>query len=148
MAAEYVKILLVGKKAGTEKTSGINSIDVAILIGEGNREWLEAMRAASKRPVKPVWKIDVIIPDPVNYSNCIIDACMAFAPHLFKECPELDNVAKQIGNASRIDFTEEDQIPKSWNKLREQARPIFEKMSIFEAGSISQIHTKYPKWTE
>ena len=151
MTAEYVKMLLVGKKAGSEQKSGINSIDVAILIGANSREYLEAMRPSYKNASKPIWEIDSMIPDPGNYSNSIIDACIAFAPHLFEECSELQNVASEIGNSRRIDFTEEEdanKIPKSWSKLREQAKPIFDKISIWEIEGMSsrQLRKKYPKW--
>ncbi len=77
----------------------------------------------------------------------IIDAFIAFAPELFKECSILQKVANEIGNSTSIDFTNSETIPKSWNHLREQARPIFEKIPIFEA-QISEIRgkDKYPVW--
>ena len=145
MTAEYVKMLLVGKKAGSEQKSGINSIDVAILIGANSREYLEAMRPSYKNASKPIWEIDSMIPDPRNYSNSIIDACIAFCPEKFKDCSYFDEVVKQVGNSERIEFVNEDKIPSSWSKLRNQALPIFEKMTVFEA-KISEMPHKYPKW--
>ena len=153
MTSEYDKILLVGKKSGPGQKCGINSIDVAILIGANGRDFFEAMRPAYKNMSKRIWRIDSIIPDPTNYSDSIIDACIAFAPHLFEECSELQNVAREIGSSRRIDFTEEEEfnkIPKSWSKLREQAKPIFDKISIWEIEGISSIplRKRYPKWEQ
>jgi pyruvate formate-lyase activating enzyme-like uncharacterized protein len=143
--AGYIGMYLFGDDRGND---GVNSIYLGILVGTSDRQWLEPVQIKqSKNVVKPVWDIGVIIPDPDNYQNSLIDACIAFAPHLFMNCTELENVKKEIGKSTRIDFTDKSQIPKSWNSLRRQALPIFEKLSIFDA-SIRKIVDIYPRLIE
>jgi hypothetical protein len=141
--AGYIRMYLFGDDRGFD---GINSVYLNILVGTSDREWLERMDIKpSKNTQKPVWDINVIIPDPDNYANSLIDACIAFAPHLFRDCPELKNVAREIGTNTRIDFTDKSQIPSSWISLRRQALPIFEKLSIFEAD-FRKLVEMYPRW--
>ena len=116
--AGYIKMYLFGDDRGMD---GVNSIYLGILVGTSDRQWFEPMQIESSRPiVKLCWNIDVIIPDPDYYSNSLIDACIAFAPHLFSDCPELRNVAGEIGKRTRIDFTDHSQIPNSWSSLRDR----------------------------
>ena len=143
--AGYVKFYLVGGKGGYCGVDGINPINMIIGVGASDREWLSPIIMNSKNQSKPIWKLNVIIPDPDNYGNSIIDACIAFCPEKFKDCSYFDEVVKQVGNSERIEFVNEDKIPSSWSKLRNQALPIFEKMTVFEA-KISEMPDKYPKW--
>ena len=60
--AGYIRMYLFGDDRGFD---GINSVYLNILVGTSDREWLERMDIKpSKNTQKPVWDINVIIPDP------------------------------------------------------------------------------------
>ena len=70
--AGYIGMYLFGDDRGND---GVNSIYLGILVGTSDRQWLEPIQIKqSKNVVKPVWDIEVIIPDPDNYQNSLIDA--------------------------------------------------------------------------
>jgi len=142
--AGYVKMYMVGSLGGVDGVDGIGNINLVIGVGASDREWL---RVLNQNPnSNPFWKLKTIIPDPQNYENSIIDAVIAFAPELFKECSELKLVAKQLGTSTRISF-DSGPVPESWEKLREQARPIFEKIAVFESPIVElRGKDKYPSW--
>jgi len=143
--AGYVKFYLLGGKGGYMGVDGINPIDLVIGVGTSDREWLKPVSIRTGKQSNPIWKLDSIIPDPDNYENSIIDAFIAFSPHSFKECSKFQEVVTQVGNSLQIDFNDKEKIPKSWGMLREEAKPIFEKMTVFEAN-LSELPSKYPKW--
>jgi len=145
--AGYVSTYFIENSDGVDGYDGIRKIDLVIAVGASDREWLSPLKFRTKAIEKPLWKIDTIIPNPKQYYNCIIDAVIAFAPQFFSKCPLVYEVAKEIGKNNRIDFNEKSQIPKSWDLLRAQATPIFEKLSIYEAR-LSSIRgqLRYPKW--
>jgi len=141
--AGFIKLYLIGGRGGFDGADGINPIDLIIGVGASDREWLEPIFAAKKSYLG----IEVIIPDPDNYQNSIIDACIAFAPDLFKKCELLHKVAVELGGSNRLDFTDKNTIPKSWEELRDQARPIFGNISVFESPIIEiSGKMKFPKW--
>ena len=85
-------------------SNGINLIEFQILVGDGDRQWLE-VRYFNKR-IRPMGRVRSIIakgPES-HYPDALIDACLAFFPEYFASCPSLTQVVDALGNASRIDF--------------------------------------------
>ena len=62
----------------------------------------------------------------------LLDACLAFSPIYFEECPSLTQVSEVLADASRIDFDLREELI-GWGELREEARPLFKKITIYEA---------------
>ena len=130
--AGYSKIFLIGELGGFEGVDGINSISLEILVGEGNRQWLEVVYF--DKNIKSIGHINKIIPEEPNNENMLLDACIAFFPDYFKDCSNIKNIKDKLSNFSILDFDlEKDQIPKEWFLLREEARSYFEKLNIFAA---------------
>ena len=77
-------------------------------------------------------RVNVIIPVGPDHPDALIDACLAFFPEYFESCLSLAQVAEGLANARRIDF-DLDGEPTGWAQLREEARPLFKKMIIYEA---------------
>lgn len=146
--AGYIKAYISGTRGGFDGADGISSFELVIGVGASDREWLKPLYYANRETLKTtIWKIEKIIPNPENYENSIIDAFIAFAPGLFEGCEILQKVASEIGSSKSIDFTNPKTIPKSWNRLREKARPIFEKIPVFEANMLElRGREKYPRW--
>lgn len=53
-------------------------------------------------------------------------------PEYFESCPSLTQVVNALGNVSRIDF-HFDGEPSGWAQLREEARPLFKYLIIYQA---------------
>ncbi len=73
------------------------------------------------------------IPNGPDHPDSLLDACIAFFPEHFRSCPALAKVREEIKDTERIDFSEDIDVPPSWSKLREEARPLFKKLHIFKA---------------
>ena len=124
--AGYYKIYSIGE----DGWDGIKPIYYQILVGAADRMWLEP-RYFDRR-FRPLGKVKVIIPQDPEHSDILLDACLAFSPIYFEECPSLTQVAEVLAKAKRIDFDFHGE-PIGWAELREEARPFFKKITIYEA---------------
>ena len=116
----------MGAGKNTDKT---NSVDLEILVGYGNRIWLEPKY--HNKTIRPIGKIRTVIPSSPDDQNALLDACIAFAPKYFAKCPTLDDISKKLANMRTLDFDFKENIPDDWHQLRKEAAPIFEKLPIF-----------------
>ena len=129
------KIYCIGSEGGFGGSDGLRTIDLLILVTEADRQALVAYhfdrRIRPNERIRPMGRIHVIIPRGPNHPDALIDACLAFYPKYFESCPSLEQVAEGLANARRIDFDRHSE-PRGWSQLREEARPLFEKMIIYE----------------
>ena len=129
------KIYCIGSEGGFMGSDGLRTIDLQILVTEGARQALVAYHLDKR--IRPMGRVEVIIPASPDHPDALIDAFLAFYPEYFESCPSLVQVAEGLANATRIDFNRDGE-PTSWAQLREEARPIFKKMIIYEA-SLNEI---------
>lgn len=123
----YSKILLIGN----ESKDGLEDIYVEILQGEGEKRWYEAKYDEEK--IKRLGNVSSVIPVDRDDPNSILDACIAFAPKLFENCPSLKSVKEEVKDTNMIDFSTGEHVPKSWNKLRNEAKKDLENIHIYQA---------------
>jgi len=131
MVSEYSRMFLVDNRAEEKgfmdsPTAEYNNNLFTILQGEGGRQWLQCINItlAPKPSRSRIWKI---VPSSPNDKNALLDACLAFAPEFFESCESLNEVKSNLPeNKDALDFDLE-KCPEGWEKLREEARPIFEK---------------------
>lgn len=131
----YSKIYCIGGEGGFMGSDGMNPIDFQILVGDGNRQWLEVKYFNSN--IRPMGRVRVIIPkgpDPI-YKDALLDACLAFFPEYFQKSLSLTKVVEAVGNAKRLDF-DADGEPDGWAELREEARLLFGQLIIYKAELI------------
>ncbi len=132
LVAGYSKIYCMGGLGGFKGADGINPMEIQIWVGEGNRPWFEVHYF--KKGISPIGKIRTVIPESPGHPDAILDACIAFFPEYFETCPALPAVKQKLRNQDNLDFDlERDRVPKKWSELREQARPLFERLPIFQA---------------
>jgi len=130
--AGYSKRYCVGGLGGFQGADGINPILLQILVGDSDRQWLEAHYF--DKSIKQLGKIKIIIPAKPNDENSLLDACLAFFPSHFVGCNSLNNIREKLNDVKRLDFhVGMNEIPKEWNNLREEAKGAFKKLNIFEA---------------
>ena len=125
------KIYCIGVEGGFMGSDGLRTIDLQILVTEGDKQALVAYHLDKR--IRPIGRVEVIIPASPDHPDALIDAFLAFFPKYFESCPSLAQVAEGLANARRIDF-HLDGEPTGWAQLREEARPIFKKMIIYEAS--------------
>lgn len=123
----YSKILLIGN----ESKDGLEDIYVEILQGEGEKRWYEAKYDEEK--IKRLGNISSVIPVDRDDPNSILDACIAFAPNLFENCPSLKSVEQEVQDINMLDFSTGEHVPESWNKLRNEAKKDLKNIHIYEA---------------
>ena len=130
----FSKIYLLGGLGDFQSADGINSIALQILVGDGHRRWLEPHYFDNA--LRPIWNINKIVPQGSDDPDQLLDACIAFAPSLFKDCPTLPIVEKQL-LSSGIEFLDFDfggkEIPDKWDQLREEARATYKELNLFGA---------------
>lgn len=136
--AGYSKIYVVGGEGGFMGADGVNPIELLILVGDADRQWLEPHYF--NVALKPAGDTRRIVPAGPNHPDMVLDACVAFAPSLFTACPTLAHVERELGDLTFLDFNAAcSSIPKSWNTLREEARPVFEALPIWEAQLVRHL---------
>jgi len=126
MPAEYSRMFLVDNLAEEKgfmdsPTAEYNRNLFIILQGEGDRQWLQCLYI--DRKFTPLSKISRIIPCGPNDKNALLDACLAFVPEFFESCESLNEVKSNLPDTDML----EEKRPEGWEKLREEARTIFEK---------------------
>ena len=127
MTSEYSRMFLVDNRAEEKgfmdsPTAEYNNNLFTILQGEGGRQWLQCINItlAPKPSRSRIWKI---VPSSPNDKNALLDACLAFAPEFFESCESLNEVKSNLPDTGML----EEKRPEGWEKLREEARTIFEK---------------------
>ncbi len=130
--AGYSRLYVVGGLGGFQGADGVNPIDLQILVGEGNRQWLEPHYFDPE--IKPMGKVRSIVPAGPDHPDALLDACLAFVPQHFASCRSLPEVMSSLKEAEALDFDlGQKNIPSSWNDLREEARPLFRRLNIWKA---------------
>jgi integrase len=103
MASIY-KIYCVGGQGRFMGADGVNPILFQVLVGTAEREWFEPHYF--KRSLKPLGQIRDIVPEKPNSPNALIDACIAFYPRHFENCPYCRHTATTRMIASGSPHTE------------------------------------------
>lgn len=130
--AGYSKIYVAGGQGGYMGADGVNPISFMILVGDADRQWFQPNYI--DRSIKPIGRIRKIIPVGPNHKDALLDACIAFCPRYFNSCPTLASVEAELQNEVGLDFNmSPDKIPSLWDQLREEARPVFAAMNIWQA---------------
>ena len=130
--AGFSKLYVIGGLGGFQGADGINPIRLQIWVGDANRQWLEPHYMDAS--IRPLGSVRIIVPDGPDAPNSLLDACIAFFPEHFEQCPSLTEVRGQLQTSTRLDFDlGKDEIPKEWTQLRREAWPFFKKLTIFEA---------------
>jgi len=129
--AGYSKLYCIGGLGGYTGADGINPILLQIWVGDASRQWLEAHYFDSR--IKPIGNIKVVVPEGPDHPNALLDACLAFYPEVFAQCPSMTQVKSKLGEAECLDFDVRENIPEEWDQLRSEARGLFGELHIFEA---------------
>lgn len=130
MAGIY-KLYVVGGRGGFMGADGANPVSLLILVGAADRQWLEPVHI--DRSLKPLGRVRTIIPERPDDPLSLLDACLAFAPKLFKGCPGLEEIGKELAGTERMDFHLNSGIPPGWQRLREQAAPFMREIPAWSA---------------
>ena len=130
--AGFSKLFVIGGLGGFQGADGVNPISMQIWVGDADRQWLQAHYV--DRSIKSLGAIKTLVPEGPDDPNSLLDACIAFFPKHFEECPSLTEVSILLAGATRLDFDrDEPKVRVIWRKLREEARPYFKRLHIFEA---------------
>lgn len=133
--AGYSKLYVVGGLGGFLGADGVNPIEFLILTGDADRQWLEPRYFDSS--IKPLGKLQAIVPVAPDHPDSLLDACIAFYPRHFRSCPSLVEAESALQDADRLDFhARSREIPAAWSSLREEARPLFAAMNIWQAALV------------
>lgn len=135
--AGYSKLYVIGGLGGHMGSDGVSPIEFMILVGDADRQWLEARYMDPT--IKPMGQLRVIVPAQPDDSDALLDACIAFAPRYFEPCPSLARVMSGLGDAERLDFhAAPEGIPPAWGDLRNEAKIPFSKLNIWQ-GELVRI---------
>ena len=135
--AGYSRIYVVGGLGGHDGCDGVNPIEFMLLVGNADRQWLEPryMDAATK----PLGRLRFVVPEGPDHADALLDACIAFAPRYFAECPSLAKVAAELRDVERLDLHMPiGPIPAAWAVLREEARAPFARLNIWD-GELTRL---------
>lgn len=137
--AGFSKIYCIGGLGGFMGADGINPIEVQIWVGDSSRQWMEARYF--RKGIKPIGDLKKIIPAAPDHPDNLLDACIAFYPRAFRDCPSLSKVKRQLRGIECLDFDQnQDEIPEDWYRLREEARQPMLSINIFEANLVRYNH--------
>lgn len=126
------RIYVFGGQGGYMGADGVNPVALMILQGDGSRQWFEAVHVDPS--LERLGGLRVIIPGCPDHPDGLLDACIAFFPRAFQECPSLAVVREALGDAERLDFHAcPEETPQEWARLREEARPVFAGLNVWRA---------------
>lgn len=129
--AGYSRMYVFGGEGGFMGAGGVNPIELVILVGDADGQWLEPNYV--NQALRPAGDIRRIVPVGPDHPDMILDACLAFAPSWFALCPSLARVELELDGLTFLDFDAAPaSIPESWEALRAEARPIFEALPDWE----------------
>lgn len=128
--AGYTRIYCLGGEGGYQGADGVNPIQMQIWLGEGGRQWLEAHWFGLEP--RPLGQLRVLVPAAPDHPDMLLDACLAFMPDFFQACPSLEAVRGQLGAKETLDLHLGDDVPALWSRLREEARPVFAALPMWE----------------
>jgi hypothetical protein len=129
--AGFSKLYVIGGLGGFQGADGVNPIQMQIWVGDSDRQWLEPHYFDPS--IKPLGTIRAIVPEKPDDPISLLDACLIFFPKHFEKCPSLAEAALSIEGMTRLDFDQgKKAIPTIWPKLREEAKPYFKRLHIFE----------------
>ena len=130
--AGFSKLYIIGGLGGFQGADGVNPIVMQIWVGDAHRQWLEPHYVDPS--IKPLGAIRTIVPEEPDDPRSLLDACIAFFPKHFEQCPSLAKAALLLKKATRLDFDlDKPYIPAMWPTLREEAKPYFRRLHIWEA---------------
>ena len=129
--AGYLKIYCIGGLGGFQGADGINPITMQIWVGYSDRQWFEPHYF--EPGIRPLGSVKCLIPEGPDHPHALVDACIAFYPRHFRDCPSLPVIAERLAGVERLDFhLGKDAIPKEWPRLRKEAWPLFQTLHILE----------------
>jgi hypothetical protein len=127
--AGFTRIYCIGEAGGFLGGDGLARISLQILVGDGDRRWLEARYL--EPGLGPMGRIHVVIPRRPDDPLALLDACLAFVPQRFEECGSLEVVRKRLAYARRLDFHHHaEEIPEEWAELRLEAVSVFRRFAV------------------
>jgi hypothetical protein len=100
--AGYSKLYCIGGLGGYMGADGINPILLQIWVGDSDRQWLEAHYFDTG--IRPIGNIKVVVPEGPDHPNALLDACLAFYPSAFTQCPSMTQVKTKLAAAERLGF--------------------------------------------
>jgi hypothetical protein len=138
--AGFYTIYVIGGLGGFQGSDGVNPIALQIWVEDADRQCLKPHYVNPS--IRPLGNIDRIVPEAPNHPDALLDACIAFFPKHFRQCPSFAAVARKIESTTRLDFhAGADKIPAEWVQLRKEARPYFRELNIFEAKLV-RLHVE------
>lgn len=109
--------------------SRFRTVSFAILVGHSDTAFLKA--GVPRSAFHPLGHLDAVVPERPDFDAALLDGLLAFWPERFRSCPSLAAVEAGLRHETRLDFHyHPERIPAEWNALREEARPIFERLEI------------------
>lgn len=128
--AGYSKFYVFGGAGGFQGADGVNPIAFLVMVGDGDRQWLEPHYFDTA--IEPIGRIRTIVPESPGDPEALLDAFLAFYPSGFEACPSLAAVREALKDATSLDLGSK-RVPRAWRTLRQEARPHFERMPVWEA---------------
>ncbi len=129
--AGYTHLYVVGGEGGFAGADGVNPIKTLILVGGADRVWFEGRYLDPNHG--PMGKLKTIVPAEPEPLDALLDACLAFHPAPFRDCPSFTSVVEQLGDTEHLEFSVWTAIPRAWPRLREEGRSILPTLHIWSA---------------
>ena len=135
--AGFTKIYCFGNQGRLSSGDGINHITMEVLVGDGNRQWLEPRYYTN---FKPIANISRIVPEAPYQDDNLLLAAIIFSPIRFRACRSLKELIHLLDINIQNSFLDIDRSrEKYWYRsgvlqnVMKQARPISNHLNIFQA---------------
>lgn len=131
----FSQMFLVGEPGGYARSDGVNPVRLGILVGDADRRWFEPWYR--DRTLRPLGAVATVVPRGPSDPDGLLDACLAFFPLPFRDCPSLAEVERSLRGVHHLDFDSPwKNHPPAWDRLREEARPLFARLSLWKADFV------------
>ena len=115
---------------GFAELEGTDTLCLAILQCEGQRQWLEPKYFSPF--LQPLGRVGVILPPQPDFPDALLDSLIAFLPDHFRRCPSFPSLSRRLARATRLDFgIGQPKALADWPRLRDEARPLMADLHIW-----------------
>ncbi|QDU99081.1 hypothetical protein [Lignipirellula cremea] len=107
------------------------TVKFQIFVGNDPRHRLDVNYL--DRSIIQLGAVRSVLPAQRDDPRSLLDACIAFYPQHFRDCPSLRAVEKQLRQVRELDFRLAGDTTDDWKRLRTEAVDAFKTLQIFEA---------------
>ncbi len=127
MVVYYSEVYMVELKSESEFWGNIGNTILFMMLGEGNKEWLEGHFPYTSES-KLTRKSKTVVLEKTDDPNRFLDGCLVFIPEIFSESKHYSELKKIVDSTDFIDL--DLNKPENWDIIRNDCIQYMGRLNI------------------